>query len=358
MKDIKILVSATGAPGCSTLIRYLKGIDERNIEIIGVDMDNEAVGRFFCDKFYQVPAVTDPNYLYRMINIIVSEKIDVFFCVSSMEVELVAKNIHEFIGAGCVTTVSSYDAISRAVDKHEVYKTVSRMGLPVPVFRAPKNLAEFISDAYDLGYPHKEICFKPFISKGSRGFRIINDTISKKNLLMNYKPEAVYISMDEFKSIFKNEEFPNFLLMEKVSGTNYDCMVLANDGESLLTTIKTRENSRWGIITNGELVDSPIHIELCEKIIKEFGLSYNISIQFIDEYIIEINPRTSTYIYGPDFIEPYLAIKLALDEVNSSDIRKYQKKVPIGRRMVRYMDQVFFDDKTEAYFGYTKGIYK
>lgn len=357
MKDLKILVSAAGAPGCSTLIRYFKGVKERNVEIVGVDMDKEAVGRFLCDKFYQVPVVTDTNYLYRMINIIIKEKIDVFFCVSSAEVELVSKNIHEFIGAGCVTTVSSHTAISRAVDKCEVYKSVKKLGLPVPAFRTPKNLTEFVDAAYDLGYPDKEICFKPFVSRGSRGFRIINDKISKKDLLMNYKPEAVYMSMDEFKSIFEEEEFPNFLLMERVTGTDYDCMVLANKGESLLTTVKTRENSRWGIITNGELVNSPRHAELCKHIIKEFGLSYNISIQFIDEYIIEINPRTSTYIYAPDFIEPYLAIKLALGELNNGDIREYQKKVPIGRRMVRYMDQVFFDDKTAAYFGYT-GVYK
>jgi len=327
MKNLKILVSAAGAPGCSTLIRYLKGVEERNIEIVGVDMDSEAVGRF------------------------------IFFCVSSAEVELVSKNIHKFNDVGCVTTVSSHAAISRAVDKCEVYKTVKGLGLPVPAFRTPKSLIEFINDAHDLGYPDKEICFKPFVSKGSRGFRIINDKISKKDLLMNYKPEAVYMSMDEFKSIFKDEEFPNFLLMERVTGTDYDCMVLANEGESLLTTVKTRENSRWGIITNGELVDSTRHIELCEKIIKEFGLSYNISIQFIDEYIIEINPRTSTYIYGPDFIEPYLAVKLALGELSNKDIREYQKQVPIGRRMVRYMDQVFFDKNTESDFGYT-GVYK
>ena len=81
MRDLKVLVSAAGAPGCSTLIRYFKGIKERNIEVVAVDMDGEGVGRFLADKFYQVPAVNDPNYLYKMINIIMGEKIDVFLCV-------------------------------------------------------------------------------------------------------------------------------------------------------------------------------------------------------------------------------------------------------------------------------------
>jgi len=351
MKDINILVSASGAPAGSTLIRYFKSIKERNVKVIAVDMEKEVIGRFVADKFYQVPPVNDQDYLKVMLDVIKRENIDVFFCVSSVEVEKVSKYIKEFENAGCVVTVSNHNSIKRAVDKYEVYKSVKRIGLPVPEFRTPKTLAEFVNDAYDLGYPEKEICFKPFIGKGSRGFRIINDKISKKDLLLNYKPEAVYMSMDEFKSIFKNEELPNFLLMEKVTGVDYDCMVLANRGESLLTTVKTRENSRWGTITNGELVESPRHVELCEKIIKEFGLSYNISIQFIDEYIIEINPRTSTYIYDPNFIEPYLAVKLALGEITNDEIKAYQNKVPIGRRMIRYMDQVFFYKDMKGDFG-------
>lgn len=339
MNDLKILVSACGAPGCSTLIRYFKNIKERHIKIVSVDMDHEAIGRFLSDKFYQVPSSSDVSYIDKIVEIIEKENIDIFFCVSSAEVEIVSKNIHRF---KCPVTVSKYNSIVRSINKYEVYRSCKKIGVPTPNFFSPKSLKEFIDNAYELGYPEKEICFKPFVSKGSRGFRIINDNISKKDLLLNYKPESVYMSMDEFKLIFENEEFPNFLLMEKVNGKDYDCMVLANEGESLLTTVKTREKSRWGIITNGQLVDSQRHIELCEKIIKEFGLSYNISIQFIGEYIIEINPRTSTYIYTDDFVEPYLAVKLALNELTNEDIKRYQDKVPLGIRMVRYMDQIFF----------------
>ena len=75
-------------------------------------------------------------------------------------------------------------------------------------------------------------------------------------------------------------------------------------------------------------------------------LSYNISIQFIGNKLIEINPRTSTYIYQDNLIEPYLAIKLLLGELTPEQIREYNGKIDYGRRMIRYMDQIFFKPKS------------
>jgi hypothetical protein len=131
--------------------------------------------------------------------------------------------------------------------------------------------------------------------------------------------------------------------MEVVEGTHYDAMCLADEGIPLLTTVKTREASRWGVIVKGELVEKPGHVEICDKIIRVVKLSYNVGLQFIDDKIIEINPRPSTFIYQDDLIEPYLAIKLALGEISHDEVRAYQKRIRYGRRMVRYMDQVFWE---------------
>ena len=61
------------------------------------------------------------------------------------------------------------------------------------------------------------------------------------------------------------------------------------------------------------------------------------------DQIIEINPRPSTFIYQDDLNEPYLAIKLALKEISHDEIRAYDIRIRYGRRMVRYMDQVFWE---------------
>jgi hypothetical protein len=38
----------------------------------------------------------------------------------------------------------------------------------------------------------------------------------------------------------------------------------------------------------------------------------------------------------------YLAVKLALGELDEDGVRAYQDRVAYGRRMMRYMDQVFY----------------
>jgi predicted ATP-grasp superfamily ATP-dependent carboligase len=154
------------------------------------------------------------------------------------------------------------------------------------------------------------------------------------------------MSLDEFVEIFRDDEFPELILMEFVEGVHYDAMCLAEEGELLLTTVKTREASRWGVITKGELIYYPDLVEICRQIIREIKLSYNIGLQFIGDKIIEINPRPSTFIYQDDLNEPYLAIKLVLGEISHDEVKRYQNNVRHGRRMIRYMDQVFWDAVT------------
>jgi carbamoyl-phosphate synthase large subunit len=150
------------------------------------------------------------------------------------------------------------------------------------------------------------------------------------------------MSLDEFEEIFRDEEhFPDFLVMEYLEGQEYTTDSICLEGEELLTTVKTVEQARWGVIVRGELVDRPDLVDQTRQILRVIPLSYCVNIQFIGDKLIEINPRVSSFIYQQDLIAPYLAIKLALGEINQDDLREYRDKIEIGRRMVRYMDQVF-----------------
>jgi len=341
MRKIKLILTASGCPGASTLIRYLKNNGEREIEIVGTDMDKEAIGRFMCDKFYQTPPSNSKDFIPFLLYITEKEKPDVIFPQSSYDVYPVSLNKDKFERLGAKVLVSDPEPIKIANNKYRMYE-VLKGKVDLPRYFYPKNIEEFIKYAKELGYPQKAICFKPHESKGSRGFRFIDPKANKRDQLLNQKPNNRYISFEEAVNILKEGEFPKLLLMEKIEGEEYDAMALCLKGEVLLTTVKTRERSRWGVITNGELVYKPEIIENVKKIISEIPLSYNISLQFIGTKLIEINPRTSTYIYQKDLIEPYLAIKLLLGEITPEEIRKYQNKIDYGRRMVRYMDQIFW----------------
>ena len=344
MINIRILVTAAGAPGTSTLIKQLIHPEEYAVNtVIAVDSNECVGGRFIADKFYRVPPVSDEEgYIDNLLQIIIKEDIGVLFPVSEIESRVIANHINIF-SMHCDVIVNDSTTFNRVLDKANLYTIAKNKGIPIPKFYLPKNLDEFCEYSEKLGYPNKPVCFKPYTSKGGRGFRILDLSINKADLLLNHKPESIYMSRKEFIEIFEYEKnFPDLILMEVVEGTNYDAMVLGNGKESLLTTVKTRENARWGTIVQGELIYSEEHIRLCNYITKVFGLKYNNSIQFIDDKLIEINPRTSTYIYSKNFNEPWLSVKLIRGLITDKEIKKYMNKIPYGLRLCRYMDQISY----------------
>ena len=345
MKKLKILLTACGCPSGSTLIRKFKDNGEREVEIVGTDMSAESIGKFWTDKFYQVPAADSDEYIPKMLEIAKKEKPDVLFPESSYEIYPVSLNRDKFEALGIKVVASDPEPLAIAIDKYKMYEVLKGTeGVGMPEYYYPRNLDEFIDYARRLGYPKNPVCFKPHVSKGSRGFRILDESISRKDLLLNHKPISRYMSLNEFTGIFKEEkEFPDLIVMEFLKGAEDDAMSLCYKGDSLLVTVKAREQHRWGNISHGELLDKPEIVESVNKIISKIPLSYNISLQFIGGKLIEINPRTSTYIYQDDLNEPYLAVKLCLGEITRDQMRGYQSRVRIGRRMLRYMDQLFWD---------------
>ena len=205
MKDIKVLVSACGAPGCSTLIRYLRGVKERNVFVVGVDADPEAVGRFLSNKFHKVPLATDKDYITAIFDIIKREEIDAFYCVSSAEIGVVSAKKEYLEQEGCVVLASGKREIEIAENKALLYEKLSAHGIPTPKAFVVKTLNEFTEAVGKLGYPDERVCFKPPVGKGSRGFRILDESVNRRDLLMNHKPNSLYMSLDEFLKIFKND---------------------------------------------------------------------------------------------------------------------------------------------------------
>ncbi len=346
MKPLKILLTACGCPGASTLIRMLKQNGEKPVSIIGTDMDDEAIGRFFTDKFYQVPPGRSDDYISKMIEIVEKEKPDVLFPQSTFEVHPLAQHKKEFEQIGTPVVVSDSKAIEIANNKYKMYQILNKnTDLPLPQYELVRSLSEFLDAAEKLGYPEKPVIFKPPVGKGSRGVRIIDSNINRKQVLMEKKPNSKYMALESFKEIFEQEQFfPELLVSEFIEGMEKTTDSLCYQGEELLTTIKTVEQARWGVIVRGELINNDALLEQTKQILQYIPLSYCVNIQFIEDKLIEINPRVSTFIYQKDLIAPYLSIKLALGEITKEEIKQYKNNIDYGRRMIRYMDQIFHKD--------------
>ena len=67
MKDVTVLVSASGAPGTVALLKGLRANGERTVRLVGTDMSERSVGRHLADAFHAVPAGSDPGFADAML---------------------------------------------------------------------------------------------------------------------------------------------------------------------------------------------------------------------------------------------------------------------------------------------------
>ncbi len=338
---MNLLLTSCGCPGASTLIRYLRKAYGDELRIVGVDMQDNVVGQILTDKFYVIPGGDDPGYIERIREIAEDEQIEVILPESTLETFSLSENRQIFDELGIALIVSDIDVLRTVVNKHELYEKLKGR-VPLPEYRLATTLEEFNACVRELGFPDREVCFKPPVGEGSRGFRIISPSIDRKRSLMHEKPVSRYITLEEMNSIFREGDFPELLVMEVVKGLEIDAMTIGLDGEALLTTIKTRERERTGVITYGELIDRPEIDRYVAEIIKAVPLRYSVGVQFIEDRLIEINPRVSTFIFQDDLIEIFYSIELARGRVDKEEVRRARDRIDYGRKMIRYMDQVFF----------------
>ena len=344
MNDLKILITAAGCPGAATNIRHLKKIKEREIFLIGTDLNHDKIGKHWCDKFYTVPKGDDEQFVPRLLEIIDIEKPDVLFPQSSAEVITLSKNKDILEKTGVKVLISSEEAVYKSENKAELYKTLENTPVKIPNFKIVNSLDEFLEAVETLGYPSIPVCFKPPISKGTRGFRILRDDVSRKHVLLNERPINRFISINEFKEIFEGDsDFPELLVMEFVEGEEHTTDPLARNGETLLCPVKTRENERAGLAMKFVQTSNQKLVESTEYIIKKMNLDWLANLQFIGEYLIELNPRVSTQMFTDEVNLPYLAIKLILNEITDDEIRSYSEKVKEEFTSLRYFDQIYFD---------------
>ncbi|MGB9596346.1 MAG: hypothetical protein ACPL7B_08700, partial [Candidatus Poribacteria bacterium] len=222
MKDITVIITGAGAPGAPGIIKSLRIVNERKINIIGVDANENSVGFSMVDKYYVIPLANDDNFIDVMIDICEKEKVDVVIPLVTRELMKFALNKHKFEKIGTAISVSEHQSLEIANNKYLLLEKCNTAGIPVPKFIKVNNFDQFEEAVYKLGYPYKNVCFKPPISNGMRGFRILAKEIDRLNLLLNEKPMNVITTLEDVSPILKKtESFPELIVMEYLPGDEY-----------------------------------------------------------------------------------------------------------------------------------------
>jgi len=340
VREATVVVSACGAPGTAALLRGLRENGERPVRLVGTDMSERAIGRQLCDAFHLVPAGSDPGFADAILEIVEREGVDVVLPQSSFDLEGLAEHRDRF---PIPVLVSSPDTIHRSNDKAETYALLQRLGITGPDFRRVNGASEVAAAAAELGYPERPVCFKPVFSSGSRGFRILDPTVDRANQLLNERPGAVAMRLDEAVELLPDEGGPDLLVMELATGGERTIDGIADGERVVLGHPKTRESMRAGLAMYFVTLEDDELMDVADRLVAELRIEHFFNIQLVGEHVIEINPRISTIVYQEDLNLPYLGVKRALGEISDEELAGLRSRVRPGRTALRYFDQVEWD---------------
>lgn len=337
-------MTGAGAPGAAGIIFCLQS--DPSIQLTVADADENAVGRYLTKDFSTIPKAEDPEFIDAVLNLCVEKHIGLILPLVTKELLPLSKNKRLFEDKGIRVLVSSQEAISIANNKSSCYRFLQEKGISVPKFFVVNTADEFIHAAFELGHPQKSFCFKPSSSNGSRGVRIVSDSMDESEQLFHHKPYNLHITYAHALKILSSKKFPELLVSEYLPGDEYSIDCLAKNGSAELIVPRIRKKMINGISVQGGFVqDEPI-IHYCKKIIEAIGLHGNIGIQVKysernEPLLLEINPRVQGTIVaglGAGINLPMLAVKQELGLAITGE----ELNVKWGTKFSRYWTEVFY----------------
>ena len=346
MKPITVLLTGCGAPGAPGIIRCLRNNGEREIRIVGVDMNENAGARGLVDSFHVVPPASSHEYIPNILRLCETEGVDVVLPIVTRELMKFSIAKASFQKLGCRVSVMEPETLALANNKVSLLSAIRDAGFDSPGFVAVNSLEELKQAAALLGYPEKAICVKAAQGNGSRGVRIIDPLKSRYDLFFNSKPNSMYISYEELLlTLSERPEIPQMLVMEYLPGTEYSVDILADRGDCLYSVSRRGLSVLTSNMMSLVIDDNRKVLQLCRQVTACLGLDGNFGFDLLhtanDEipYILEINPRLTAGVVScaaAGVNLPYLGIKRLLGEELPQCSPVY------GTRMSRHYEESFF----------------
>lgn len=337
-------MTGAGAPGAAGIIHCL--LQDKTIRLTIADADANAVGRHLHQPFFTIPNAQDPSFADAMLALCVKEKVDLVLPLVTRELFPLSQHKARFEKEGIRVLVSSYDAIQIANNKGDCFRFLKEAGLPVPNFFIANNTEEFIHAAFELGHPQNPFCFKPTVANGSRGFRIVQDSINEAEHLFTQKPYNTAITYTHAVKILSSQPFPPLVVTEYLPGDEYSVDCVAENGKALLVVPRLRQKMINGISVQGRFENDKVIIDYCTRIIEAIGLHGNIGIQVKrnaggEPLLLEINPRVQGTIVaalGAGVNLPLLAVRNEMGLPLTDEMMA----VRWGISFSRYWTEVFY----------------
>ena len=111
LRDVNVLITAAGNVFMPGTMACIKNNGERNIRLIGADMNSDPSILEMCDVVYQVPRGDDPRYIDALLDICEKEKVEILLPIMSVELNDLAKNRERFAAIGTKVAVSDTEPL-------------------------------------------------------------------------------------------------------------------------------------------------------------------------------------------------------------------------------------------------------
>ena len=332
-RNINILITCVGGELSPTSIKFLKKESSHNIKVIGTDINNEAVGKYFCDKFYKVPKSNSKNYVKQMLKIAIQNAVDIIIPTSDEEALILAKNKYIFEKKKIFILSSDYKILKIFSNKEQTYKTLSNLEIDITRFISIKNKS--LLNSY-FKKKRNNLVLKPAISRGGRGIFVIKNT--KKEKAVNFGRE-IHLNIKTFKKKYLNKIkiFPQ-IVSEIYQPPVYDLDVLSYKGNLKKMILRKRiiseePNSGHEFCKVPKNLIKKIEI-LCKKLnlnaLHDVDLMKNKTGEF---KILEVNPRPS----GSVAITCTAGINLFNDVIKMYLNKKIARQIGIKNKNIKIL---------------------
>lgn len=299
LRDLTVLMSACNSSSMPGVYKSFKNNGEREIRVVGVDMCPDPSVRYIVDAFYQVPSVSDPQYVDIMLDICKRENVDIYFPSISLEVTKLAERRQEFEEIGVKLSISNLDSVAVANNKLHTYQLLERSGLPVPKYYGVHNVDDFIDGCKYMGYPEKPVCIKIVNGSGSRGVRIIDASKSRYHIFAHEKPNSFYTSYEDMLAILRSvDEIEEMMLVEYMHGPEFTVDALAENGKVLYMAGRENVVSLMSIAQESVIKYDEQAYNISSAVIELLKMDGNVGFDFMrnekeEPVLMDINPRTT-----------------------------------------------------------------
>jgi len=299
--EITVAITSCGGEVIPGIIDCLRSEPDYDFDIVGVDMDSNAVGRKFVDDFYTVPGGLESEYIPKMVEIVESESIDVIVPLSDQETRSLSKHKDEFQSISAEVLTPDGDLVEIASDKGSMLKYLDSKEVSVPNFHLPGTFSELDQAISELGYPEKEVVIKPRRQRAARGFWKLSEERNTQDLVMSEKCLQT-LPYDALRNLMAGkDEIPDLVVMEYLEGADYNVDCLSVNGKTEYQIPIRRIKPSAGPVQVGETFHDSDVQEMAKDICNTFGFEYNTNVELAYEtmqesaepLVYEINPRIS-----------------------------------------------------------------